>query len=324
MAEEIRRVPSSVLFASHPSGVMPEEQVEAVLWGFFYRVSKTRDRRASAGAVGERPRESKTWNEEEGRWVSDAGEAILGSGPINRATGLPESEAALLPKHRAIYGWDLATQMIIPPEDFVAMCVYTDDVPQNLGKSDGDKEWVALCFKAKYFEGATGQPLAIYRCHRCDEEWEREFSPIDLPCVRCGARGFIPGSRQAFVEALVKDAWTDEEIQCVKENTRRLKRVLHRLCQRGFFDLKPKIGDHEAELGTKVLADPQDEEEVLGFRITPKGVIYAEAWAKVHPEFTQGHHLLDAMGPTLARKAPAWVQRDYRSRLPVAEIRDWF
>lgn len=323
----IERVPTEVLFASRPDGIMDERQVEAVLLGFFFRASRMRDRRGSAVAVGEQPKTAMVYDEEQKRWVSEAGAPILSSGPINKATGLPESSSALLPKHRALYGWDLALSMIVPPEDLMASCVYTDDLPDlpnNQQLPPEQREWRSLALKTKYKMGPHGRPLSRYHCNGCDEEWEQEESPFDAGCRRCGKRGLIPGMRRAWVEHVTIDAWGDDEVLCVKENTRRLKTVLRRLGQRGLFNLKPKIDEKEAELGTTVLHDPGDEDEVLGFKITSAGLAYAEEWARVHPEFANGHTILESMGPTLAKLAPQWVQAENRSKVPVEDIRQWF
>ncbi len=56
MNMKVDRIPNSVLFRSHPSGVLAEDQAKGILLGFLYRVTRTRDRRGGATVVGHQPK----------------------------------------------------------------------------------------------------------------------------------------------------------------------------------------------------------------------------------------------------------------------------
>jgi hypothetical protein len=212
---------------SDPSGVCSEAQLEAILLGFYARALRSRDRRPQGVTI-----------------------------KVNHATGLPEAQGSLLPKHKATSGPELALALIIPPEDFVASIVRTDDLPQNQGKPDHQKEVSALCYKAK-------------------------------------------------------DTWSDEELQAVKENARRLKRVVHRLEVEGLFVTRPRLEDCEAELGAKELVHGEDG-LTMGFKVTPDGLRVAEDFGRDHPFVMRAEDIEDAMGDTLAARAPEWRKAERR------------
>jgi len=308
---KVKKISSSILFSSRPDGYMPPDQIEGILLGFFYRASKSRDRRAGATVVGERPKGSMSWDDKTQQWLSDAGEPILGVPEVNKITGLPESASALLPNHRAKTGWDLALAMVIPPEDFIASIIYTDDLPQNLGKPEGQKESVALAYKEKFRKGPMGRPLAHHRCMTCGEEWEGEM--IDPPrCRACGERGSTKAG--SLVDRVVVDGWSEEEVEAVKTNTRTLKQVVHKLAEKGLFITKPRIDEHATgELGTSHLIHGEDH-MTMGFAITPKGLKYAEEFVRRHPKLMEGHTILDAMGNEAAACAPQWLKDETKNK----------
>ncbi len=282
---KIERVPTEVLFRSQPDGIMPEQQLEAILWGFYFRVLHTRDRRSEGGRSTE---------------------------ATNTETGLPESAASLVPIHRAVYGWELALELIVPPEDFCAAVVYTDD--------NETKEWQALCFKPKFKVGKRGRPICKYTCESCHHErvLERPSFVIDT-CEECHVQGVreVDEKQRLWICETVVDNWSEEEVRAVKENSRRLKRIVHRLAGEGYFQTRPRIDEKSGELGTDELVHGRDE-MTMGFRITPQGVKYTEEWAREHPVFTRGHTILDAMGETMAAKAPEWVKAELRHQaLPI-------
>jgi hypothetical protein len=231
--DKVRKFNETELFFQPENGILSEDQVEAILLGWFFRSTRTIDRRGGTMA------------------------SVL----LNHETGLPDSAGALLPKHRAVGGYELALSLVIPPEDWAASLVYTDDLPQNAAFAPGSdqRDWQALSFKSK-------------------------------------------------------DTWSDEETVAVKENTRTTKRVIHRLSERGIFVTKPQIDDTEANFGTKELVHGEDR-MTMGFQITYDGLRYAEEFARAHPRFMNaGHTLLDAMGTTLADKAPEWAKAERRNQ----------
>lgn len=311
---KIEIVPQSEIMRSPEDGVMGERQVEAVLLGYYARTLKTRDRRGGMAAIGELPAGAVELADD-GSVKSIAGEIIRASAPINRATGLPESAGALLPNHRATLGWELALSMIIPPEDFIAACIYTDDLPQNAGKTEDEKEWVALSYKPKMKIGPNGRAVAHHTCLRCHEEWEDELSGAGV-CIKCNAHGFMTTEnmlRVPIVDRRILDGWSDEEVFALKTSARHLKRVVHRLAEQGYFTTKPRIDESaEGELGTDELMHGEDD-MTMGFQITPKGLHYAEEFAKKHPVLLHGHHILDAMGRTHAELAPEWLKAQKRT-----------
>lgn len=222
---KVRKITNDKLFAQNE--IMSEDQIEGVLLGWFYRVTRTCDRRPDE--------------------MSE----------VNPAVGLPESPGALAPRHRAVYGTELAMGIVVPPEQWIKAAIYTDDLPENVGKPQDQKEWRSLAFK----------------------------SPND---------------------------WSMDEVLSVKENTRRLKRVVHRLAGDGLFVTSPRIDDKERELGTDRLVHG-DDEMTMGFTITYKGIQYAEAFAREHTRFMRGHTILDAVGESLASQIPEWKRAELRN-----------
>jgi hypothetical protein len=223
---KVKRITNDVLFSKAP--IMPEDQIEGVLLGYYYRMTRTRDRGPSAGRGG-----------------------------FDQKTGILSSPNALLPKHRAVGGVELAlSDGPTPPAAWAAAVIYTDDLPQNVGKPEGQKEWKALFTKPK-------------------------------------------------------GDWSDDEVLAVNETTRRVKRVVHRLEERGLFITKPQIDEEAAELGTTHLAEGLDG-MTMGWKITYAGIQYAEAFVKEHPQLMRGHTILDALGTTLASQAPQWKQDEIR------------
>ena len=73
---KVRKIPSDKLFAQN--SVMSEDQIEGVLLGWFYRVTQTCDRRPN--------------------------EMLQ----VETSSGLPGSASNLTPRHRAVYGTELA------------------------------------------------------------------------------------------------------------------------------------------------------------------------------------------------------------------------
>lgn len=223
------RVSEDELLRSNPNGVMTEAQVEAFLWGFFGAAARSRDRRIAGATVR-----------------------------VNPENGLPESAGDLAPSHRAVYGPELALQMILPPEDFAAMHVATRELPQNVGVPEADKEEVLLCYKHK-------------------------------------------------------DQWTQEEVLAVKENARRVKRVVHRLAVEGLFCTKPRLDEHEAELGTRELVHG-DDGYTMGFQITPEGLAVAEDFVADHRVLLERMGILDGAGRTIAARSQDWLKAESRLR----------
>lgn len=238
-APSVKKLSETNLFFQPENGILSEEQLEAFLLGWFYRATRTCDRRGGTGIVTE-----------EG--------AKDPSAQLDPVTGLPNSANALLPKYRATFGPELAMSLVIPPEAWVQTLVYTDDLAENANRAHENREWRALAYKAK-------------------------------------------------------EQWSEEEILAVKENTRRLKRVVHRLSEAGLFVTKPVVDEDQTTLGTKNLTHGQDN-MTMGFQLTYDGLRYAEEFAKLHPKFMNGHTLLDAMGETLSQRAPQWLKQDLRNQ----------
>jgi hypothetical protein len=121
-------------------------------------------------------------------------------GQVDPGTGLPLSEADLLPKYHALVGEELALKVVCDPE------------------------WWATCF--------TG------------------------------------------LEHTRKDAWTDEDCYAHSEMKARIKRVVHRLAERGCMNERPPESGYDTEAGR--LGD-----DGYGFmaKITPKGL--DEAMVKI-------------------------------------------
>jgi hypothetical protein len=111
---KVKKIPADVLCSQSP--IMSEDQIEGVLFGYFYRVTRTVDRGPGAGSKIMR----------------------------NHETGLPESADALMPIHRAVGGVELALSLVITPEKWAAACIYTDDLDENVGKTEDQKEWRSL------------------------------------------------------------------------------------------------------------------------------------------------------------------------------------
>lgn len=232
MVYRVQRISEVEFRRSDPSGVCSEAQLEAILFGAFARALRMRDRRPQGVTI-----------------------------KVNHATGLPESSASLLPNHRATHGPELVLGLITPPDDFAASIVRTDDVPQNQGKPEGQREFVALCYKPK-------------------------------------------------------ESWTEDELLAVKENGRRLKRVVHRLEVEGLFRTRPKLEDCEAELGVKELVHGEDG-HTMGFQITADGVHAAQDFARECPFVLLVEEIEDAMGATLAGLAPDWRKAERRNSAAV-------
>lgn len=320
----VRKIPLSVLTHSDPDGMMSPDQLEGSLWAYFYLLSRSMDRRGNAEQVGELPKGARELDQETGEWHNVGGEAVYASPAINRVSGLPESSASLMPIHRAIMGVELALCAIIPPEDFCASLIYTDDLPPEIALTDEQKArgGIALCFKCKYQVGPNGQPMAAHHCRACGFEWVGETMPRNF-CLQCKAEGngrmFCLLDNKPIVTVGIIDAWSMEEILAVKNNARTLKRVVHQLAEKGFFRTKPQIDEVAGELGTTELVHGEDG-YTMGFQITESGLQYATKWARAHPKFLEGQHdtltcLLKAMGP-LAERAPEWAKARVRQGDP--------
>lgn len=95
--------------------VMSEEMVEARLFAGLYKITQMKDRRP------------------EGRVKT------------NHATGLPESPNDMETSHRRIKrGVDLLLESIISPRQFIMACMETDELPENIGKTEDQKAWRSL------------------------------------------------------------------------------------------------------------------------------------------------------------------------------------
>jgi len=221
---KVRKIPRDVIDAQNP--IMSPDQLEAILWGHYYRLARTRDRRGSKVAK------------------------------VDHATGLPESANDLLPTYRATRGTELALTDFLVPKQFIAKALYTDDDPANKGLPEKHKEWKAAS----------------------------SISP---------------------------EHWSEETILAIEENTMRLKLVIHKLAEEGYFITSPEIDEPGkcGELGTDRLVHGQDG-FTMGSKVTYKGLQYADAFVNEHPHLKQEHSLLDALGKTKAGGVPEWKKRE--------------
>jgi hypothetical protein len=109
------------------------------------------------------------------------------------------------------------------------------------------------------------------------------------------------------------ETWSEETIVAVSENTRRLKRLIHRLEPDGLFVTSPTIDEDGNVLGTKNLA-LGDDRMTMGFAITHKAIQAAKAFVDAHPWYARRARAEESLGKELlnASSTPQWKQADER------------
>lgn len=222
---KVRKIERHVI--ENPSVNMSPDQLEAMLWAHYYALMrKARDRSPGSMVV------------------------------TNHESGLPESANDLMPAYRSVFGVELALSDWLVPSEWVARQIETDEHPDNAGKTESQKEWMAA---------------------------------VNLP----------------------KEYWSDDLHRAVSENAFRLKVLIHKFAEQGYFITEPKFEDGvTATLGTDKLIHGEDG-FTLGTKITYKGLEYAEAFVKAHPFLMRCRNIRDIMGRArFERHAPEWKKRD--------------
>lgn len=104
-----------------------------------------------------------------------------------------------------------------------------------------------------------------------------------------------------------RDNWTVEMTAAYKENVRRIKRRVHQLSERGYFNLRP-INPRDTEMND--LDWVGDDRQTIGFAITYDGWMHCQEWISKNPAWDHRVHILDVCGEEVAKNAPEWLKQE--------------
>jgi len=315
-------------------GYMSPDDAERAVWAFYWQLYHSRDRRTApirsepGDTLSEEERHELRQREEQqiglwskvqkqvSRWfttskqedhykgITDdlrgqvAADADL-SGVLHAGTGLPQTANDLASGRGIVSGAQLCLGAIIPPEDLAAATTtWLPPCPMDENSETWGNElehWQALAYKPKEIP-----------CPDCQGRGKVQTlfkgNPILVTCGVCGGKGSKPN-------------WKPEEFEAVEANAFQIKRKIHELAERGYFDKRP-INPNDREMSDLVWED--EAGFTIGFKLTYEGLQRMLEYCDQVPELQQKLHVLQYAGEELRREAPDWAQKEFKARPQVS------
>jgi len=305
-------------------GMMSPEEAERCIWAFFWQLANSRDRRI-APVRREPPDILELQRQQYERDQCDldlitkstekyftdtakleAAKAALAEvegqrradqdqrGRVDHGTGLPLSGNDLAMGRGVVSGTKLALGAgPISPTELAEAC----------------SAWLEPC--------PPGQPQDKWG--NDPAHWQvMAFKPKEVHCPECKATGIVTETTKSgleYTDTCEKCRgdgticnWTDEELQTVEHNALQIKKAVHRLAEKGWFNLRP-INERDEEMADLDWTDEMGF--TLGFKITWEGFRHMQEYCSKDPSLQRQISLLLHAGRDVREGAPQWARDEY-------------